>query len=555
MRRSLILSAAISTMLGASFLGATGPAHGATPELRVLRAYGDSRHPGVLHVRTYSDSPITKVTTHFFLVGSPEGTPEAGSVDVFSPVGEPAEKTADWETPVHLPEHGMYRMTVDLEDASGAKATGLVASPQGVIHYRTMMRIPDLTVAPAAPDYSHQQVTVSGTLYAEPPGEPDVSVPAGGEAVDIDTGHGVITATTGADGRFSADYVPVAHVSAVFARHRSSAADPYTINAATPLTDITTVQSNTRVSVNTHTLNLAQGATGTVTGLAEIQTPLGWRPLPGAWISGTNAQGGTEIGGAFTDSQGRYTLKVPSNTPAPAGEVVLGGADDPFAAKSTQPLTVHVAFATVLNVKAGLDNRSRLHVDGSVKFQDSRGHWPAKTAVTLEYSKDGKTGWKAVATLPVTIRHNEPGVAETFTHTRTAPADGYWRTRFQGSPDLAAAVTKGVHLSRSATRITGFNASPEPVRKGDHIKVGGTVQYRSGTTWKALRDLPVSLYFKPRGAKSYRYVHALGVDGKGRFFNLERATQDGTWAVTFDDATGTGYLLSNTAADFVDVHP
>ncbi|MEU0183867.1 hypothetical protein ABZ312_22135 [Streptomyces sp. NPDC006207] len=323
----------------------------------------------------------------------------------------------------------------------------------------------------------------------------------------------------------------------------------------TPLTDLTTVQSPTRVSVNTHALNLAPGATGTVTGLAEIQTPAGWRPLPGAWLSYTNAQGGNEVGGALTDSQGRYTLKVPPSSPVAAGEVVLGGVDDPFAAESAQPLTVHVAFATVLNVKTSLDDRSRLHVDGSVKFQDSRGHWPAKPAVTLEYSKDGKTGWKAVATLPVTVRHNEPGVAETFSHTRTAPADGYWRTRFQGNPDLATAVTKSVHLSRRATRITGFNASPEPVRKGALTKVGGTVQYRSGTTWKALRDTRVSLYFRPRGAKSYRYVHALGVDGKGRFFNLERATQDGTWAVTFDDATGTGYFVRKRASDYVDVSP
>jgi hypothetical protein len=553
-RRSLILSAAISTALGASLLAATGPAHGATPELRVVLAYGDSQHPGVLRVRTYSDSPVTGITAHFFPVGSPEGTPEAGSADGFGPIGDPAGKTVNWQTAVRLPQHGEYRMTIDLRDASGAEVTGL-SLPQAVLHYQTAMRIPDLTVAPAAPDYSHQRVTVSGTLLAEPPGDPDASVAAGGETVEIDTGHGVITASTGADGRFSTDFVPTAHVSAVFARHRASAADPEAINLATPWTNVTTAQSPTRVSVNTHTLNLAQGAGGTVTGLAEIQTPAGWRPLPGAWVSYANGLGGNELSGAFTDSQGRYTLKVPSNSPAPAGEVVLGGDDDPFASESTQPLSVHVAFATVLNVNARLDDRSRLRVDGSVKFQDSRAHWPAKPAVTLEYSKDGKAGWKAVATVSVTIRHNEAGVAETFGHTRTAPSDGYWRARFQGNPDLATAVTKSVHLYRRATRVTGFNASPEPVRKGDLMKVAGTLQYRSGTVWKALRDTQVSLYFRPSGAKSYRYVHALGVDAKGRFTNLERAAQDGTWAVTFDKASGTGCLVSNTASDYVDVRP
>ncbi|MFF3565155.1 hypothetical protein ACFYXS_34445 [Streptomyces sp. NPDC002574] len=553
MRRSIMLSAAISTALGVSALAATTPAQGATtPQPPGIAASGDFQHPGILNVRTFSDIPVTGITAHFFPLRSPEGTPEAGSTDDFSVIWNPGGKTTDWQTAVHLPEHGEYRMTFDVTDASGATFTGLTR-PYTVLHYQTAMRIPDFSVTPTAPDYSHQRVTVSGTLLAEPPGEPEASVPVAGEEVDIETGHAVIVATTGPDGRFTADFVPTARDADVYARHGFNADAGDAVNLASSSVRVTTVQWPTRVSVNTHTLNLAQGATGTVTGLAEIQTPEGWQPLPGSLLAYTNGPSGTGLSGAYTDGHGRYTLKVPSTGAALAGRVVLAGDDELFATMSSQPLTVHVAFKTVLNANLTLDDRSRLHVTGSLNLKDSRAHWPAKPAVVLDYSKNGKTGWKAVATLPVTVRHNKAGVAETFGQTRTAPSDGYWRVRFQGNPDLAPAVTKTVHLRRLATRVVGFNATPEPVRKGDHIWLNGTVQVRSGTGWKPLRDWGVSLYFKPRGAKSYRYLYQMGLDDKGRFANWERATQDGTWAAVLDGTTAQTYLVSNTVSDYVDV--
>lgn len=548
-----MFSAAISTALGVSALAAGTPAQGATtPQPPGIAASGDYQHPGILNVRTYSATPVTGITVHFFPLRSPEGTQESGSTDDFSVIRNSGGKTADWQTAVHLPEHGEYRMTFDLTDASGATFTGL-SRPVLVLHYQTAMRIPDLTVTPTAPDYSHQRVTVSGTLLAEPPGKPDASVPAAGEEVAIETGHATISATTGPDGRFTADFVPTAHDAEVYARHLVSTVYPDAVNVASSWADVTTVQSPTRVSVNTHTLNLAQGATGTVTGLAEIQTPEGWRPLPGTLLAYTNGLSGTELAGAYTDSRGRYTLKVPSTGAALAGRVVLAGDDQPFAAMSSQPLTVHVAFKTVLNANISLDDRSRLHVTGSLNLKDGRAHWPAKPAVVLEYSKNGKTGWKGVATLPVTVRHNKAGVAETFGQTRTAPSDGYWRVRFVGNADLTSALTTAVHRHRLATRIVGFNATPEPVRKGDHIWLNGTVQVRSGTGWKPRRDWGVSLYFKPRGAKSYRYLYQMGVDDKGRFAIWERATQDGTWAAVVDGTTAQTYLVSNTVSDYVDV--
>ncbi|MFJ4850884.1 MULTISPECIES: hypothetical protein [unclassified Streptomyces] len=552
MRRSIMLSAAISTALGVSAFAATTPAQGATtPAPPVFITSGDYQHPGTLMVRTSSDTPVTSVTAHFFPKGSPEGTPEAGSTSDFSIIGDPAAKALKWQTAVHLPQHGEYRIAYDFTDASGATFTGL-SHAKDVLHYQTAMRIPDFAVTPTAPDYTHQRVTVSGTLIAEPPGDPAASVPAAGEKVEIYTGRADIQVVTGPDGRFTAEFVPKDRASTVYAEQWGSDTDPQALHPVSSLVYISTVQSPTRVSVNTHTLNLAQGATGTVTGLAEIQTPEGWRPLPGSRIAYTNGPSATELGSAYTDSHGRYTLKVPSTGAALAGKVVLAGDDEPFATMSSQPLTVHVAFKTALNATVSLDDRSRLHVTGSLNLKDSRAHWPAKPAVVLDYSKNGKTGWKAVATLPVTVRHNKAGVAETFGQSRTAPSDGYWRVRFQGNPDLASAVTPIVHRHRLTTRITGFKASPKSVRKGEWTYLTGTLQYREGTAWKGFRDSQVSLYFRPRGAKSYRYVHALGVD-KGHIANLERATQDGTWAVVFDTATGSGFLVSNTATTYVDV--
>lgn len=429
---------------------------------------------------------------------------------------------------------------------------------QWTLKYQTILTIPDLTVTPTRPDYFHQKVTVSGTELAEDPRTPDSPVPVANAPVLITSQgtspYGRFNTQTGADGRFTFSFVPTLYWADMTAWPQASSAYPGAILLASPKQQMNPVQAPTRFTASTHALNLRQGTTGTVTGRAEIQTADGWQPLPHTSLSlvGTGSSQGVLGGTTTTDDNGFYTLRVPGENPLPTGQLVLG--DTPFLQPATQPFTLHVAYTTDLTMDATLGDDSRLRVSGQMLYSDPRAHWPSNTAVSIEYSKDGKTGWKSASTIPVKIRYNKPYFQEDFSTSFTAPNDAYWRARFNGNPDLASSTTKPVHLRRYPTRITGFDVSPEPIRKNGLIHLKGTLQYYTGTTWKPLAHADPALYFRPRGASAYRYISDLSTDSKGRIYNIIlNDTQDGTWAVALNRNIGDQYLKSPLVSDYVDV--
>ncbi|MEU0436188.1 hypothetical protein ABZ153_32040 [Streptomyces sp. NPDC006290] len=557
MRRIALLSATTATVLAASMLtGSTlaqaDAAPGGGPALDNADAW--YAYPGMVFVTAHSDNPITHITAHFTPVGRQDGEAEAGSTEDFTQQSGVDGRSGVWRAPVQLAELGEYRITVDLEDSSGATVAGAL-SPL-TLQYRTILTIPDFSVAPTGPDYLHQEVTADGTVLAEDPRNPDAPVPAANLPVDITSRYGRIDAKTGADGRFAVSFVPTWPSADLKAWPGASGAYPGAIILDTPEQHVTAVQAPTRFTASTHALNLRQGTTGTVTGRAEVQTADGWQPLPHTSLTlfGQSPTGTSEfvVAQTTTDDHGLYTLRVPTDSPAPSGQLLLGGT--PFEQIAVQPFSLHVAYTTHLDMTATLGDDSRLHVSGWMYYSDRRAHWPTNPAVTIEYSKDGRTGWKAASTLPVKLRYNKANFDEEFSTSFTAPKDAYWRARFNGNADLAGSTTDPVHLRRYATRITGFNVSPEPIRKNGLLHLAGTLQYSSGTTWKPLAGEGLDLYLRPRGASAYRYVSDLGTDSKGRIRNIVlKAAQDGTWAVALKRSTGAHYLKSPMVTDYVDV--
>ncbi|MFD8716603.1 hypothetical protein ACFV2H_00880 [Streptomyces sp. NPDC059629] len=557
MRRSTFLAAATATALSASLFTGLAPARAdGTAGGPVLSDADGWYEPGLVFVTAHSDSPLTRITAHFYPLDAPDGAPEAGSTEDFTQYSGQDARSGVWRAPVHLAELGDYRVSVDLQDASGATVTGAL-SPHP-LKYRTIVTINGLTATPSVPDYLHQQVSVSGTVVARDPRDPDTPAPAAGTPVDVvaDTGLGrtTVTATAGADGRFTAAYVPTEQSFRLFAAPLASSSYPGAIDLSTyPDQWLHTTQAPVRFSASTHALNLKQGATGTVTGHAEIQTTAGWQPLPNTAIALEDSP--VVAGQTTTDSQGNYTLHVSSESPAPNAELVAGNSGMPFQQEATEPFSLHVAYTTHTGLSADLNDDGSLTTDGYVYYEDPDAKWPAKPTVTLQYSKDGRTGWKNASTVPLPIRHNKPLTLETFARTLTAPdTDAYWRARFDGNPDLGTSTTKPVHLYRYATRITGFHASPDPVRKGQPISFGGTLQYKKGSTWKPLTDDAwPTLYFKPRGSSTYHYVCELDTDKKGHLIGMAAAKQDGTWALAVSRETGDHFLRSARVTDYVDV--
>jgi hypothetical protein len=409
------------------------------------------------------------------------------------------------------------------------------------------------TTRPSSPSpASPPPRTCRTTSTARDPRDPGTPAPVGGITVDVDAGHIHKTATTGTDGRFTAAFVPTAPSFQLYTAPEASSSYPGAVHPPITPLNLHTAQASVRFSASTHTLNLQQGATGTVTGHAEVQTASGWQPLPHTAIT---LQDQAHLAGqTTTDSQGNYTLHVSSNNAAPSAELVAGTGDMPFQQTTTEPFSLHVAYTTHIALSASLDDDGSLQTHGYVYYEDTRAHWPAKPTVTLQYSKDGKSGWTDAATVPLLIHHNRPLVQETFARTLTKPdTDAYWRTRFNGNPDLGTSTTKPVHLYRYTTRITGFHASSDTVRKGQSISFGGILQYKKGTTWKPLSGGSPTLYFKPRDSTTYRYVCELASDHNGHLTGLVTAKQDGTWALALSRETGSHYLTSTRVTDYVDV--
>ncbi|GGO23503.1 hypothetical protein GCM10010116_47380 [Microbispora rosea subsp. aerata] len=129
-----------------------------------------------------------------------------------------------------------------------------------------------------------------------------------------------------------------------------------------------------------------------------------------------------------------------------------------------------------------------------------------------------------------------------------------------------------------ATRIAGFDATPEPVRKGRTLTLKGTLQVaqcwgdwyygwndysgrRGGDRfcldnrnfwhdWHWLGSQDVKVYFQPAGSRKWHYVGTTETNGHGHFATKVRAWRSGTWAVRFD---GNRRLKGSQATDYVKV--
>ncbi|ETK38100.1 hypothetical protein MPTA5024_00530 [Microbispora sp. ATCC PTA-5024] len=129
-----------------------------------------------------------------------------------------------------------------------------------------------------------------------------------------------------------------------------------------------------------------------------------------------------------------------------------------------------------------------------------------------------------------------------------------------------------------ATRIVGFDATPEPVRKGHKLALQGKLQVAQcygdwyyewdsyvsvhggddycqdsrdyWHDWHWLGQQDIDVYFLPSGSHKWKYVGTTESDPDGSFYTKVRALKSGTWGVRFD---GTSRLKGSEAYDYVKV--
>ncbi|WP_411081326.1 HtaA domain-containing protein [Streptomyces sp. cmx-18-6] len=168
----------------------------------------------------------------------------------------------------------------------------------------------------------------------------------------------------------------------------------------------------------------------------------------------------------------------------------------------------------------------------------------AKTSAVIEFQAKGAKTWSRVAT----VTGNGSGV---FSASVTAQKDGTWRARYAGTADRAAAVSSSDYVDvKLRTSVAGFNASPEPVRKGRTITVKGTLRSLDGT-WKNTSGQSVTVLFKADGAKKWSKLATVRTNSRGVFSKGFTAKKDGTWKAQY--AATSARLGTTSNGDHVDV--
>ncbi|MFI0964237.1 hypothetical protein ACH4S8_22910 [Streptomyces sp. NPDC021080] len=543
-KRSLALACA--SVAAALLLGPVPAAHAAPAP--VLYGVGSGDHPGdgLVWVSASSDTAITSITAHLYAPGSAADAPEITQVSDFTRDSSTGFANL-WRTttPLRLADLGVYRVVVDLTDADGDTTT---AQDTSGYEYELEANLTDLRAAPQNPDYEHQDVTVTGGFTVTDP-RTGKTTPAVDARVDLGISSVPGAATrTGADGRFTYTYrVTDPSIDTVSAWLRPD--EPWYQSNANQSVEVRAVQSNTRVTLDAAELSVKAGQAVKVSGTAEVYVGGAWKPLAGAtveeiWSSESRGVASRPVTGA----DGRFTGELTLPMSGTVDVRVLTGTFLRFS--ELQLVKVHVAQKTsITDFTASLDKYAQLTAKGLLNTGRSD---PADVydKVDLQYSADGKTGWKTMKT--VVPGSFEPNVGANFKGTFATSYKGYYRAHFKAVPDFQESYSPVVHVTRTPTRITDGNAAPEPVRKGRTITYKGKLQHYTSGVWKAYAGRTVKILFKPKGSSSWYDMGNATTRTDGTFSKGFTASKDGTWVAVLLYPNST-HLASSGREDYVDV--
>ncbi|MEU9889205.1 hypothetical protein [Sphaerisporangium sp. NPDC051011] len=186
-------------------------------------------------------------------------------------------------------------------------------------------------------------------------------------------------------------------------------------------------------------------------------------------------------------------------------------------------------------------------------------------------AKSSSGEWKTWEKTIVLDRHDPDGnwvvyVEATGKDGKVAKAKAYFYVKHDRA--------KPPYSGPRATRIEGFDASPNPVKKGRKLTLEGTLSaarchndwwwdgdvfvvggdrcrddYR-WSNWRWLGWQKINVYFHPARGGKWQYVDTIETNPDGTFYTKIPAYWSGTWKVVFK---GTRGLYGSSASDYVKV--
>ncbi|MFF4309673.1 hypothetical protein [Streptomyces sp. NPDC001507] len=540
MRRPLI--APLSLIAALVSIPAAGPAFADTADtvLPVVSSVGgDPDDAGYLEFHATSDTAIDAGSITAQLTLRVSGDRPVTTVTGFTLVSGTAQD-GTWRSSdrMALGTHGVYDTTVDLADADGDHPDYL---GQGVVAYEDLPVFTDSALDRTTVDFEHQTVTATGKVSTFDPAT-GVTAPGwtdSGVYLTGTRGSGTweVAADVQADGSYRATAAVRSYVY-VYAVQK----DVQTVNTDPVL--VSRTMSPTRIVFDKAAGTAVYGGSYTVSGTAQYLSPTTntWTPLTAAdpdtevLLTGPNGTHAYELG-----TGGRFSQTLATVTGDTSWTAGVGGFA--FLQGGNAQATLHaLSHSTLAWSDHTFTGAGAVRVKG--RLSASAGPLPTGR-VQLQQSADGRTGWTTVATLT-------PDATGAFDAWQTLhKPTGYLRLYYPGNADAIAATTGVVHLTRAVTRITGFNASPEPVRKGRTLTVTGTLQRQNGSTWTGVSGQHVTIRFRVAVGKTITGMATVTTGKDGRFTLAFTAKQDGTWSAAYTATSA--YLNSTSAGDYVDV--
>ncbi|MGW0479505.1 hypothetical protein [Nonomuraea sp. NPDC003214] len=171
--------------------------------------------------------------------------------------------------------------------------------------------------------------------------------------------------------------------------------------------------------------------------------------------------------------------------------------------------------------------------------------------VSIMFKEHGSSHWRRV-TSDVTDRDGR------FWARATAYDSGWWRAEFDGARGVDGSVsgTDWVRVVeptpppavKADTRVISFNAYPEPVKRGKHLRFRAKLQVDDEGDWDGYKG-KVRLYFKPSGSAKYSYVKSTWSNSSGKIYTKVKAWKSGRWKFvyqgdddTYGDTSGSDYV-------------
>ncbi|MFJ5213496.1 carboxypeptidase-like regulatory domain-containing protein [Streptomyces sp. NPDC088354] len=545
-RRLLALIASVAALSGGLAVAPALAADAGPLGIGVARTVDTQR--GSFTVPVWTDAPGGTVTSVTATVRDGDavvvdGLRLAGSGEQWSVPSDAVLKlTEDGGVMPHL---GRYAIDVTATDDQGDT---VVRTGAGTLDF-TLRPVLTTALTRTLLDRDHRTAGVTGTLLGVQPGSGD-EVPLEGATVGVTRTYYSVDgrpdstgqAVTGADGSFVSPEFPVvtwAGLSAAFSADDAQVHGTAQSAAGNPQMQ----QTNVVVTAKADRTRAVSGQAVTISGTVKDTTGT---PVAGASVR--LALGAAQPVTVVTGATGSFSGKVV----AARGQNDWGGwsaaEDDPYLTASA------AASGSILLPADSVFTEVTSRIGADVKVTVSARLFAAYDRVTsiydhqfvhLEYSKDGKSGWKDLGT------GYAPDNGGTVTISKWGYLDGYYRLHHYTSDQLAETASKPVRLTRTNTRLYSMKASSTKVKKGAAVTFTGTLKEYVSGTWRPYRSGHVELFFQKKGSTKWTYISSGTTNSTGKATLKGKPASDGKWLIQyFGDAK---HFDSDGTAVFVDV--